>query len=114
MVKARLLEKNAPCRIVLTVPPEMLERVGRVARVMGTSDTAAARYLLMRGLSVEVGTLAANSSANALESMVNLFEGENARQEAKRQKGKKGQIRAIVTPGLETKNGPVGEIFEHD
>lgn len=114
MMKAQVMEKAPRCRIVLTVPPDMLERVSRVARIMGSSDTAAARYLLMRGLALEVGTMAAKSSSDALESMVNLFEGENARLEQKHNKSKKAPVRDIVTPGQRDENVRSGGSKGHD
>lgn len=63
-------------RIAVSLTPELYEKTMQVAGMMGLSDSAAARYLMMRGLESFIALLASTSSTEVLKNMFSIFERE--------------------------------------
>lgn len=85
----------------------------QVAEMMGLSDSGAVRYLMMRGLESYMMLIASTSSAQMLNSFMQLVEKEVDEQHAERQEkraAKKGDAASVVpvTPRYSLKNETSG------
>ena len=88
MAKEEKIERERD-RITISISPELREKIGVVAEMMGLSEAAAARYLMIRGMEGVLHVLSSTQSANALRSMFDAFERE-MEPESPKNKGRKG------------------------
>ena len=89
-------KRSERMRINVSVTPDLRAHVLRLGGMMGLSESAAARYLMVRGLESLMGLMVANQSAESLKGMLHAFEAESEAGGAVN--------RVPVTPGLRDKN----------
>jgi hypothetical protein len=68
------LPRTPQYRISITVSAQMRAQIRRVGKMMGLKETAAARYLVTRGMENLLHVLSGTSSAESLRSMFEAFE----------------------------------------
>lgn len=107
-------------RVMVSLSPELYSKTMQVAEMMGLSDSAAVRYLMMRGLEGYMMLIASTSSAQMLSSFMQLVEKEVDEQHAERREkraAKKEDAASVVpvTPRYSPKNRtPGGGKGHHD
>ena len=90
-------------RIHVSVTPELRERVQQIAQMLGLSESAAARHLMLRGLEGMMAITASHQTATTLSSMFAAMEREMEKE--KRPSRRSGKVvRDSVTPELRDKN----------
>jgi hypothetical protein len=94
-------------RIGISVSDQLAEKVAQVSSMLGVSESAAARHLMMRGLESFMHLLSSNESAQMMKNMFDAFERDlgSGGAETKRKKGRVQSIQPdTVTQGWRPQN----------
>jgi hypothetical protein len=97
------------CRLSVSVSSDLHEKIVQVAKVLGLSESGAARHLMLRGLEGMLHLVATTKSADTLQAMFQSVEQELETQNSKpaagaRRRGK--VVRVPVTPEQRVKKHP--------